>query len=80
MRYNQDAQREEDQRRMVEIIGYLTKMRFGDQEQSKSKDTKEPAGGIYSRLEVQFRSSSQVRQSSEKTPRSKTRYAQIRTT
>uniref|UniRef100_A0A3P9CPJ0 SANT and BTB domain regulator of CSR n=1 Tax=Maylandia zebra TaxID=106582 RepID=A0A3P9CPJ0_9CICH len=69
MRYNQDAQREEDQRRMVEIIGYLTKMRFGDQEQSKSKDTKEPAGGIYSRLEVQFRSSSQVRQSSEKTPR-----------
>ncbi|KAM6923304.1 SANT and BTB domain regulator of class switch recombination isoform 3-T3 [Lycodopsis pacificus] len=41
MRYNQDAQREEDQRRMVEIIGYLTKMRFGDQEQSKSKDTKE---------------------------------------
>ncbi|CAI5653322.1 unnamed protein product [Oreochromis niloticus] len=80
MRYNQDAQREEDQRRMVEIIGYLTKMRFGDQEQSKSKDTKEPAGGIYSRLEAQFRSSSQARQSSEKTPRSKTRYAQIRTT
>ena len=26
---------------MVEIIGHLTKMRFGDQEQSKSKDTKE---------------------------------------
>ncbi|XP_037638885.1 uncharacterized protein KIAA1841 homolog isoform X1 [Sebastes umbrosus] len=41
MRYNQDAQREEDQRRMVEIVGYLTKMRFGEQEQSKSKDTKE---------------------------------------
>ncbi|XP_035519647.1 uncharacterized protein KIAA1841 homolog [Morone saxatilis] len=41
MRYNQDAQREEDQRRMVEIIGHLTKMRFGDQEQSKAKDTKE---------------------------------------
>uniref|UniRef100_A0A3B4YBB6 SANT and BTB domain regulator of CSR n=1 Tax=Seriola lalandi dorsalis TaxID=1841481 RepID=A0A3B4YBB6_SERLL len=69
MRYNQDAQREEDQRRMVEIIGYLTKMRFGDQEQSKSKDTKEPAGGIYSRLESQFKSASQARQSSEKTPR-----------
>uniref|UniRef100_A0A671VJR6 SANT and BTB domain regulator of CSR n=1 Tax=Sparus aurata TaxID=8175 RepID=A0A671VJR6_SPAAU len=32
---------ESDQRRMVEIIGHLTKMRFGDQEQSKSKDTKE---------------------------------------
>uniref|UniRef100_A0A8C6K9K0 SANT and BTB domain regulator of CSR n=1 Tax=Nothobranchius furzeri TaxID=105023 RepID=A0A8C6K9K0_NOTFU len=41
MRYNQDAQREEDQHRMVEIVGYLTKMRFGDHEQSKSKDTKE---------------------------------------
>ncbi|XP_042290344.1 uncharacterized protein KIAA1841 homolog isoform X1 [Thunnus maccoyii] len=80
MRYNQDAQREEDQRRMVEIIGYLTKMRFGDQEQSKSKDTKEPAGGIYCRLEAQFKSTSQSRQSSEKTPRTKIRYAQIRTT
>ncbi len=32
---------EPDQRRMVEIIGHLTKMRFGDQEQSKFKDTKE---------------------------------------
>ncbi|XP_047458198.1 SANT and BTB domain regulator of class switch recombination isoform X2 [Mugil cephalus] len=81
MRYNQDAQREEDQRRMVEIVGYLTKMRFGEQDQqNKSKDTKEPAGGIYSRLESQFKSVSQTRQSSEKTPRSKIRYAQIRTT
>lgn len=26
---------------MVEIISHLTKMRFGDQEQSKSKDIKE---------------------------------------
>ncbi|KAM8859027.1 SANT and BTB domain regulator of class switch recombination isoform 2-T4 [Spinachia spinachia] len=41
IRYNQDAQREEDQRRMVEIIGYLTKMRFGDEEQRSLKDTKE---------------------------------------
>ncbi|XP_077437496.1 SANT and BTB domain regulator of class switch recombination isoform X2 [Vanacampus margaritifer] len=41
MRYNQDAQREEDQRRMGEMIDYLTKMRFGDQEQNRSKDTKE---------------------------------------
>uniref|UniRef100_A0A667XRL7 SANT and BTB domain regulator of CSR n=1 Tax=Myripristis murdjan TaxID=586833 RepID=A0A667XRL7_9TELE len=72
MRYNQDAQREEDQRRMVEIVGHLTKMRFGDQDQSKSKDTKEPAGGIYSRLEAQFKSTSQARQSSEKAPRCST--------
>uniref|UniRef100_A0A3Q3WE70 SANT and BTB domain-containing protein n=1 Tax=Mola mola TaxID=94237 RepID=A0A3Q3WE70_MOLML len=67
VRYNQDAQREEDQRRMVEIVGHLTKMRFGEQDQSKAKDTKEPTGGIYARLETQFKS--QVRQSSEKTPR-----------
>ncbi len=30
-----------DQRRMEEIIANLTKMRFGDQEQTKFKDTKE---------------------------------------
>ncbi|KAK0139313.1 hypothetical protein N1851_024050 [Merluccius polli] len=81
LRYNQDAQREEDQRRMVEIISHLTKMRFGDQEQSKSKDTKEPTGGIYSRLEAQFKSTAQTKQqSADKNPRTKTRYAQIRTT
>ncbi|KAG7260824.1 hypothetical protein CRUP_011791 [Coryphaenoides rupestris] len=81
LRYNQDAQREEDQRRMEEIISHLTKMRFGDQEQSKSKDTKEPTGGIYCRLEAQFKSSLQAKQpSADKNPRTKTRYAQIRTT
>ncbi|XP_041645797.1 uncharacterized protein KIAA1841 isoform X2 [Cheilinus undulatus] len=80
LRFNQDAQREEDQRRMVEIVGHLTKMRFGDQEQNRSKDNKEPSGGIFSRLEAQFKSSAQSRQSAEKTPRSKLRYAQIRTT
>uniref|UniRef100_A0A3Q2YRY7 SANT and BTB domain regulator of CSR n=1 Tax=Hippocampus comes TaxID=109280 RepID=A0A3Q2YRY7_HIPCM len=69
MRYNQDAQREEDQRRMAEIIDYLTKMRFGDQEQNRSKDTKEPAGGIYSRLEAQFKSTTQSRHTFDKTPR-----------
>ncbi|XP_051937020.1 SANT and BTB domain regulator of class switch recombination isoform X1 [Hippocampus zosterae] len=80
MRYNQDAQREEDQRRMAEIIDYLTKMRFGDLEQNRSKDTKEPAGGIYSRLEAQFKSANQSRHTFDKTPRPKIRYAQIRTT
>ncbi|KAK3538295.1 hypothetical protein QTP70_035062, partial [Hemibagrus guttatus] len=59
MRFNQDAQREEDQRRMVEIIDHLTKMRFCDLEQSKSKDTKEFAGGIYVRLEAQFKTATQ---------------------
>uniref|UniRef100_H2SPQ8 SANT and BTB domain regulator of CSR n=1 Tax=Takifugu rubripes TaxID=31033 RepID=H2SPQ8_TAKRU len=66
MRYNQDAQREEDQRRMIETISHLTKMRFGEQEHNKAKDTKEPAGGIYSRLEAQFKS--QAKQSSDKIP------------
>ncbi|XP_013855139.1 uncharacterized protein KIAA1841 homolog [Austrofundulus limnaeus] len=81
LRYNQDAQREEDQRRMVEIVGYLTKMRFGDHEECNSKETKEqPAGGLYASMEAQFRSSSQAKQNTEKTPRSKLRSAQIRTT
>ncbi|XP_051579581.1 SANT and BTB domain regulator of class switch recombination-like isoform X2 [Myxocyprinus asiaticus] len=83
MRYNQDAQREEDQRRMEEIIANLTKMRFGDQEQMKFKDTKEPAGGIYSRLEAQLKASSQPsgrHSSSEKTLRAKTRSGPSRPT
>ncbi|XP_037533438.1 uncharacterized protein KIAA1841 homolog [Nematolebias whitei] len=80
LRYNQDAQREEDQRRMVEINGHLTKMRFGDHEECNYKDTKEPAGGIYASLEAQFKGSSQAKQSAEKAPRSKIRSAQMRTT
>ncbi|KAL0983750.1 hypothetical protein UPYG_G00132240 [Umbra pygmaea] len=82
VRYNQDAQREEDQRRMVEIIDHLTKMRFGDQEKSKSKESKEHAAGIYSRLESQVKSSqSSGRQSgSEKTLRAKPRFSLARPT
>ncbi|XP_030642896.1 uncharacterized protein KIAA1841 [Chanos chanos] len=83
MRYNQDAQREEDQRRMEEIIGHLTRMRFGDVEQNKFKDPKEPAGGIYARLEAQFKASSQAssrQSSSEKTLRAKPRSGQSRPT
>ncbi|KAL2083175.1 hypothetical protein ACEWY4_020948 [Coilia grayii] len=85
MRFNQDAQREDDQRRMVEIIGHLTKLRFGDMEHNRSKDAKEYqyAGGIYSRLEAQFRSASQGsgrHSSSEKTLRAKSRVAQSRPT
>uniref|UniRef100_A0A4W3GMA5 SANT and BTB domain regulator of CSR n=1 Tax=Callorhinchus milii TaxID=7868 RepID=A0A4W3GMA5_CALMI len=61
MRFNQDAQREDDQRRLVEIIGYLTKNRFGEKiERSKAKESKEFAGGIYSRLEAQFKASQTV--------------------
>uniref|UniRef100_A0AAV2JHJ8 Uncharacterized protein n=1 Tax=Knipowitschia caucasica TaxID=637954 RepID=A0AAV2JHJ8_KNICA len=79
LRYNQDLQREEDQRRMTEIIEHLTQMRFGDQEPRTSKDPQESSGGIYSRLEAQFRNTIQ-RQNNDKMPRSKTRYAQIKST
>ncbi|XP_048864337.1 SANT and BTB domain regulator of class switch recombination isoform X1 [Brienomyrus brachyistius] len=80
MRFNQDAQREEDQRRMVEIIEHLTKIRFGDLEQSKSKET-EHAGGVYSRLEAQIMAQASSRQSSsEKTLRAKARLTQGRPT
>uniref|UniRef100_A0AAR2JQW5 SANT and BTB domain-containing protein n=1 Tax=Pygocentrus nattereri TaxID=42514 RepID=A0AAR2JQW5_PYGNA len=70
-----------DQRRMVEIMGHLTRMRFGDLEQNKSMDTKELAGGIYSRLEAQVKSSTQPsgrQSSSDKTLRPKTRSGQSR--
>ncbi|XP_068042219.1 SANT and BTB domain regulator of class switch recombination isoform X2 [Anomalospiza imberbis] len=83
LRYNQDAQREDDQRRMSEITGHLIKMRLGDLDRVKSKDSKEYAGGIYSRLEAQIKASAQVsaRQSNaEKNPRSKTRFGQGRPT
>uniref|UniRef100_A0A8B9Q8Y7 KIAA1841 n=1 Tax=Apteryx owenii TaxID=8824 RepID=A0A8B9Q8Y7_APTOW len=60
LRFNQDAQREDDQRRMSEITGHLIKMRLGDLDRVKSKDSKEYAGGIYSRLEAQIKASAQV--------------------
>ncbi len=37
MRWNQDSQREEDQRRMNEIIGYLTKLRLNPEKMEKLK-------------------------------------------
>lgn len=77
LRFNQDAQREDDQRRMSEITGHLIKMRLGDLDRVKSKESKEFAGGIYSRLEAQIKASVPVsaRQgSSEKNTRSKSRF------
>uniref|UniRef100_A0A8D0CEB8 SANT and BTB domain regulator of CSR n=1 Tax=Salvator merianae TaxID=96440 RepID=A0A8D0CEB8_SALMN len=81
LRFNQDAQREEDQRRMVEITGHLIKMRLGELDWTKSKEHKESAGGIYTRLEAQIRATAQVnmRQNmSEKNMRTKNRFAQGR--
>ncbi|XP_061845265.1 SANT and BTB domain regulator of class switch recombination isoform X4 [Colius striatus] len=83
LRFNQDAQREDDQRRMSEITGHLIKMRLGELDRVKSKESKEYAGGIYSRLEAQIKASAQVsaRQSNtEKNARSKSRFGQGRPT
>ncbi|XP_042681218.1 uncharacterized protein KIAA1841 homolog isoform X4 [Centrocercus urophasianus] len=83
LRFNQDAQREDDQRRMSEITGHLIKIRLGDFGRIKSRDSKEYAGGIYSRLEAQIKASAQVnaRQiSTEKNARSKSRFGQGRPT
>ncbi|XP_051020911.1 SANT and BTB domain regulator of class switch recombination isoform X4 [Acomys russatus] len=71
LRFNQDAQREDDQRRMSEITGHLIKMRLGDLDRVKSKESKEFAGGIYSRLEAQVKASvptSARQNSSDKNP------------
>ncbi|XP_037064834.1 uncharacterized protein KIAA1841 homolog isoform X4 [Peromyscus leucopus] len=82
LRFNQDAQREDDQRRMSEITGHLIKMRLGDLDRVKSKESKEFAGGIYSRLEAQVKAlatpGSARQNSSDKNPRSKSRFGQGR--
>ncbi|XP_061482464.1 SANT and BTB domain regulator of class switch recombination isoform X1 [Rhineura floridana] len=83
LRFNQDAQREEDQRRMVEITGHLIKMRLGELDRTKSKENKESAAGIYARLEAQIRATAQVntRQNiPEKNMRTKNRFGQGRPT
>ncbi|KAG8443966.1 hypothetical protein GDO86_009232 [Hymenochirus boettgeri] len=75
LRFNQDAQREEDQRRMMEITGHLIKIRLGDLERTKAKEGKEQAGGIYARLEAQVKASAQSRLvNTEKNPRVKPRF------
>ncbi|XP_053102928.1 SANT and BTB domain regulator of class switch recombination isoform X4 [Hemicordylus capensis] len=78
LRFNQDTQREEDQRRMAEITGHLIKMRLGELDRAKSKESKESAAGIYARLEAQIRATAQVntRQNiPEKSIRAKSRFA-----
>lgn len=83
LRFNQDAQREEDQRRMAEITGHLIKMRLGEIDRTKSKESKESAAGIYARLEAQIRATAQVntRQNiPEKTMRTKSRFGPGRPT
>jgi len=61
-RWNQDAQREEDQKRMTELVSYLTRQRaHTPQEKVDSKQKpKEFLGGIFSKLDNQFRTSQQA--------------------
>lgn len=62
VRWNQDAQREEDQKRMTELVSYLARQRaHTPQEKSDSKQKpKEFVGGIFSKLDIQFRASQQA--------------------
>ncbi|XP_078452575.1 SANT and BTB domain regulator of class switch recombination isoform X2 [Lampetra planeri] len=58
MRYNQDTQREEDQRRMNDFCAYLAKLRCSEgTDRGKTREVKEYPGGIYMKLEAQFRAS-----------------------
>ncbi|XP_077995774.1 SANT and BTB domain regulator of class switch recombination-like [Glandiceps talaboti] len=82
LRWNQDAQREEDCRRMGELTTYLSKFRPGEkQEKSRNKDF---AGGVFCRIESQFRSSQQVSKPSSSgsmgQARSRTRQGMVRLT
>ncbi|XP_059160884.1 SANT and BTB domain regulator of class switch recombination-like [Physella acuta] len=53
IRYNQDAQRQEDARRMKEIRLFLTRLRLTPEKVDRPK--KEYLGGIFSKLEAQWR-------------------------
>lgn len=60
-RWNQDAQREEDQKRMTDLVSYLSRQRTQtppEKTENKQK-VKEYQGGIFSKLEHQFRLSQQ---------------------
>jgi len=61
-RWNQDAQREEDQKRMTELVSYLARQRaHTPQEKVDNKQKpKEFLGGIFSKLDNQFRASQQA--------------------
>lgn len=53
VRHNQDAQRQEDLRRMRDIVSYLTKLRLSTDKIEKSR--KEHSGGVYTRIENQWK-------------------------
>lgn len=54
IRWNQDVQREEDMKRIQEMTSQLSKRRTDRGDKSKTKDSREYPGGIFSKLEVNF--------------------------
>ncbi|XP_033123489.1 uncharacterized protein KIAA1841 homolog isoform X3 [Anneissia japonica] len=79
LRFNQDAQRQDDQKRMNELVNYLVKQRVSPSTERVEKSRqKEYAGGIFSRLEAQFRNNYQMNKASSLQPvqKSKTRLNQ----
>lgn len=79
MRYNQDAQRSEDLRRMKEIRVYLTKLRLNPEKVEKPK--KEYAGGVFCKLEAQWRAAymqQQAKQQAQAQLRNRSRMNVIR--
>ncbi|XP_071790076.1 SANT and BTB domain regulator of class switch recombination-like isoform X1 [Asterias amurensis] len=82
LRFNQDAQREEDLKRSQMMVNHLAKMRTDLTERSEKSKPKEFAGGLFSRLEYQFKTSSQISKPTSQVTlqRAKTRANQLRTT
>ncbi|XP_074641668.1 SANT and BTB domain regulator of class switch recombination-like [Tubulanus polymorphus] len=76
-RWNQDSQREEDHQRMKEIISYLTKLRLNNERLDKMKQ-KEYAGGIYCKLEAQWKMSNIASRTPLGQLRNKPRLGQVR--
>ncbi|WAR02026.1 K1841-like protein [Mya arenaria] len=82
MRYNQDAQRTEDLRRMKEIRVYLTKLRL-NQEKIERPRQREYAGGVFCKLEAQWKTQYMQQQAAKQQAqaqlRNRSRLTQLRT-
>eukprot|EP00057_Strongylocentrotus_purpuratus_P034960 XP_797202.4 PREDICTED: uncharacterized protein KIAA1841 homolog [Strongylocentrotus purpuratus] len=78
LRYNQDTQREEDQLRSNFLVQHLLKLRIPlvEKQQEKTK-IKEYAGGMFSRVDAQFRASQQVTKQVTLQPVSRTKSRSI---
>ncbi|PAA59550.1 hypothetical protein BOX15_Mlig025688g1, partial [Macrostomum lignano] len=73
-RANQDYQRQDDRRRMSQIMDYLVKLRTataGDNQRTqpeKAAKQKEYSGGMYAKLEAQFKATHSVSAGANKVP------------